>query len=296
MISTGPLAAAACAALLGRAAKAETQLSRAPSSAVHRITLDDGLRVIVKLHFGPARGKAEQQCRALQSVRTHTDLFVPAVLACDDVPPAAVLIMQDVGEADLGRATEAGWCTRAQALHALGDLLGRLHRLPADLGPDPPHARAPHDASRLISLCPPMLAAAAANALARAGEVLRDGDPVWCHGDLHPANVLATRTPVDRLGALYLVDFEEMVYTRREYDLAQCLVTSDALDQADRVRIEAGYGLSLDRDAIDALLVFHAVRGWVYAAHAEQRDRQLWAVRLRKTLDTFRDLQRTKGL
>lgn len=281
--------ALACRALLGREATLAKVLSRAPGSDVVRASLADGDSVIVKLHTGAQRRRAREQQRALAAVAAYTTVPTPRVLGCGGVPGtgASALIAVDLGQVDLGRAVRDGLCTRDQALEILSGLLARLHRLPMAAGPRPATGSGPRiDALALIERCPGPLAETVAPLLIRAAARARTAMPtVWCHGDLHPANVLFPQDGAGRLGPAHVIDFEQMVHAAPEYDVAQCLVTSDALAPSERARVAASYGSPLDQRLLDELIVFHAVRGLVYAAMAERRDASLWNRRVTCALE-----------
>lgn len=83
------------------------------------------------------------------------------------------------------------------------------------------------------------------------------------------------------------MDFEGTTLSTPEYDVAQTLVTCDALAPAPAARaiVTAAYGRSLDTDLLDAFVVFQIVRGWTFAAHVERRDRDAWTARLHHVLN-----------
>jgi aminoglycoside phosphotransferase (APT) family kinase protein len=288
-VSAGDAAAVACRVLLGRDAVDVRELSCSSASAVCRVELVGGGCAIVKLHFGAARRRAREQQRAMAAVAAYSAVPTARVLACGAVPVAgaAALITSDLGRVDLGCAVRDGICSRDQALELMGRLLARLHRMPLEAGPRPPSGRGPRiDAPALIARCPAALADAVGPVLARAAAAAREtARPVWCHGDLHPANVLLPQAAGGRLGPAHVIDFEQMLCAAPEYDLAQCLVTSDALTPGERARVEAAYGGALCPPLIDELIVFHAARGLVYAARDEGRDAPLWQARVHHALE-----------
>jgi aminoglycoside phosphotransferase (APT) family kinase protein len=288
-VSAHEAAALACRVLLGQAAADVRELSCSPTSAVCRVALVGAGHAIVKLHCRAERRRAREQQRAMTAVASYTAVATARVLACGTVPGigAAALITEDLGRIDLGRAVRDGMCSRDQALELLGRLLAQLHRMPTQAGPRPPEGSGPRiDAPALIARCPAPVADAVAPILARAADAARQaGRTVWCHGDLHPANVLLPQATAGRLGPAHVIDFEQMLCAVPEYDLAQCLVTSDALAPGERARVEAGYGSALSRSLLDELIVFQAVRGLVYAAHGEGRDAPLWQARVGYVLE-----------
>jgi aminoglycoside phosphotransferase (APT) family kinase protein len=113
---------------------------------------------------------------------------------------------------------------------------------------------------------------------------------VWCHGDLHFDNVIPWG---DGQVSEYLVDFEGTTWAVPEYDLAQTLVTCDALDARDLRTLTDAYGRPVHLPLLQAHIVFQALRGWTYAAHREGRDRTTWAARLDRALAITRLTQRT---
>ena len=277
------VAAVACRTLLGEQITQARILSDTPGSSVVRTHLVGGGSVIVRLHAGALRRRAREQQGAMAAVAAYTRVRTPRVLACGALPGGAVsaLITTDLGPVDLGRAVREGMCTRDQALEILGGLLALLHQLPLLCGPRPRAGRGARiDAPALIERCPAPLADTVAPVLDRAAtKALAAARPVWCHGDLHPANVLLPQAAPGDLGPAYVIDFEQMLCAAREYDLAQCLVTSDALAPRERALVTAGYSAPVDEKLLDELIVFHAVRGLVYAGHVEGRDTSLWSAR-----------------
>jgi aminoglycoside phosphotransferase (APT) family kinase protein len=276
---------AACRDLLEADVIAINCLSRAPRSAVYRATLaDQGHSVVVKLYEGLAARKAARERRAITAVASGGLVRTPAILGYGLLPgvEAAALIMQDLGTTTLSRAVWAGASSRPEALFLLGRLLAGVHQLsPA---PDRPGTGAmfPIHAADLQRHCPAWLRDAAAPALKRAA-VLTAADvrEVRCHGDLHPDNVIL------RAGIPYVVDFEQATCAVAEYDLAQTAVTSDALETDQLTQILAGYGWGVSQELLAALIVFHVVRGWVWAAVRENRDKALWSSRVHFVIDQY---------
>jgi aminoglycoside phosphotransferase (APT) family kinase protein len=275
------MSARACRTLLDRRIVQTTVLAETHSSTVVRAIAADGGSVIVKL-YGAERGRrAWEEQRALTAAGTLVP--VPQVLAYGPLPDTetTALIIADLGQVDLGDAVRDGRCTRTGALAVLGSLLALLHQLPMNAGPYPPTTRGPHtDASPLLRRCPRPLAAIGPTLTQAAVGAATSTRPVWCHGDLHPANVLFPYVSPGQLGPAYMIDLGQMVCAAPEYDVAQCLVVSDALTPTERAHVECAYGPGLDRSLLDDLIVFHAVRGWVYAAAAEGRDIPLWNARI----------------
>jgi len=112
-------------------------------------------------------------------------------------------------------------------------------------------------------------------------------DWVWCHGDLHPYNVVVCRD--DTEPTPYLLDFESAVQCVPEYDIAKSIVTGSALSGSDVNDILQGLGSNAftSRELIDALVVFHTVDGWLYAGQLEKRDCELWDEKLNYVLENY---------
>ncbi|MFJ9940611.1 phosphotransferase [Streptomyces erythrochromogenes] len=283
----------ACAAL-ANAAPAETfRVRTGPNAAVYRVRLADGRPVVVKLFAAGASHGAADEARLLAAVAASRRVRVPAVIGQGPVPGLTVsaLVTSDAGTRTLGDAIGAGQMPRPAALLRLALLLNAFHTIKAPTG-----ARlAPgigQQVSALGSHCPKQVFARLTPAL----EVIAAGGRrerlVWCHGDLHLDNVIRSGDRHFLAGEAvgphlpeYVVDFEAATVDVPEYDLAQTLVTCDALEPSDRVFMAAAYGRPLDGRLLDAYVAFQAVRGWTYAAHREGRDRDAWAARLHQALD-----------
>lgn len=276
------LAATACRRLLGAQVIAVEPIAAATSLRVHRVALQDGRRVILKLYFARA-GSAEAERRALTCLAAHTDVLTPTILASGAVQDGRVeaLVLDDLGPSNLGERVAAGYCSRHDALTAVGSLLARIHSLPLDCGPGNPSRLRPRVlAETLLSHCPSGLGVIAAEVVSRAKEAItQPRQQIWCHGDLHPANIIPVGQQFDA-AALHVVDLEQAACSVPEYDVAQSLVTSDALDAAGQSALLSGYSLPLDYELITLMIRFHALRGWAYAATTERRDVDLWAQRL----------------
>jgi len=108
----------------------------------------------------------------------------------------------------------------------------------------------------------------------------------WCHGDLHPANIVPIGRALDA-ASLHVVDLEQFSCSIPEYDVAQSLVTSDALDSRGRNALLSGYPAPLDGELLTALTAYQALRGWAYAATRERRDVALWTRRVELALQPF---------
>ncbi|MFJ6047649.1 phosphotransferase [Streptomyces sp. NPDC092307] len=282
----------ACAELAGAASAETVRVRTGPKTAVYRVRLADGRPVVVKLFAADTSHRAADEARLLAAVTEARRVWVPAVIGHGPVPGLTVsaLITADAGTKTLRDAVRAGQMPRPAALLRLALLMAAFHtmetpawgRLAPGIG---------QQVSALASHCPRQVF----NRLAPALEVIAGGARrermVWCHGDLHLENVILGGDRHLIPGGIgephlpeYVVDFEAATVEVPEYDLAQTLVTCDALEPADRVFMAAAYGRPVDTRLLDAYLAFQAVRGWTYAAHREGRDRDAWAARLHLAL------------
>ncbi|MFE2475694.1 phosphotransferase [Streptomyces sp. NPDC059389] len=289
---TCPAVERACAELAGSAPAETVQARRGPKTAVYRVRLADGRPVVVKLFATDTTHGAADEARLLAAVTAAGRVRVPVVIGHGPVPGLAVsaLVIADAGTSTLGDAVRAGQIPRPAALLRLALLMAAFHSAKAPPGV----LLAPgigHQVSALATHCPKQLFVRLAPALEVIAAGARVERLVWCHGDLHLENVVRgddLRLTSSEHGRLrlpdYLVDFEAATVEVPEYDLAQTLVTCDALAPSDRVFMAAAYGRPVDTRLLDAYVAFQAVRGWTYAAHLEGRDRDAWTARLHLAL------------
>ncbi|MFF2787653.1 phosphotransferase family protein [Streptomyces sp. NPDC058049] len=282
----------ACTALAGSAPAETVRVRIGPKTAVYRIRLADGRLVVVKLFAAGVSHSAADEARLLTVITGSGRVRVPVVIGHGPVPGLTVsaLITADAGTRTLSDAVRAGQMPRPAALLRLALLMAAFHTIeaPAEVRLAPGIGQ---QVSALASHCPKRVF----NQLAPALEVIAGGARrerlVWCHGDLHLDNVIsgADRRITASTGGEphlpeYVVDFEAATIEAPEYDLAQTLVTCDALETSDRIFMAAAYGRHIDTRLLDAYVAFQAVRGWTYAAHREGRDRDAWAARLHLAL------------
>ncbi|GHB74227.1 hypothetical protein GCM10010377_75770 [Streptomyces viridiviolaceus] len=291
MSRSEPVVARACALLLKASARDVTTLVLTPKAGVYRVRLTDGRRVVVKL-YAPARSyTAFTERDLMRAVSAAGHVATPTVLACGTVPPhgATVLIASDLGERTLGQAVRDKAVSEREAMHRCGRILAQIHQVP--VAPSlVAHRSLARQCALLRRVGPSELLHRIRPALDRV-EAACDmpAHLVLCHGDLHLENVLLPmRGPM--AGTEHVIDFEETTYCVPEYDLAQTLVTCDVMTGPARNHLVAAHGGSVAAGLLDALIIFHTVRGWTYAALAEKRDRGLWAARLDHVLATFAPL------
>ncbi|MCX5585546.1 aminoglycoside phosphotransferase family protein [Streptomyces erythrochromogenes] len=282
----------ACAELAGAAPTETVRVRTGPKTAVYRVQLADGRRVVVKLFAADVSHSAADEARLLAVVAESGRVRVPAVIGHGPVPGLTVcaLITSDAGSNTLRDAVRAGQMPLPAALLRLALLMAAFHTIEAPAGV----RLAPgigQQVSALATNCPRQLFVRLAPALEVIAGGARRERLVWCHGDLHLENVIrgADRRLIAGLSGEphlpeYVVDFEAATVEAPEYDLAQTLVTCDALEPSDRVFMAAAYGRPVDTPLLDAYVAFQAVRGWTYAARREGRDRDAWAARLRLAL------------
>ncbi|MFI6056007.1 phosphotransferase family protein [Streptomyces violascens] len=294
MSSRYPAVERACDVLAGASAVSVARAARGPLASVYRVVLVDGRRVVVKLFAPRGRHDAGAEALALRAVAESGRVAVPEVVGVGPVPgfAATALVSDDVGSDTLGDLVRAGLVAPERALGRLGALLGAFHGIAAPVGV-PMSPGVIEQASAVVRRCPALLVPRVRPAL----EVIVDrcADAafyVWCHGDLHWDNAMIAAAGLQHLAdggaegqlAERVVDFEGTTLCVPEYDVAQTLVTCDALTPTTRAAVVAAYGRPLDRGLLDALVVFQAVRGWTFAAHVERRDRAVWAPRLHRVL------------
>ncbi|MFD9518149.1 phosphotransferase [Streptomyces sp. NPDC059979] len=282
----------ACAELAGAAPTETVRVRTGPKTAVYRVRLADGRRVVVKLFAADVSHSAADEARLLAVVAEAGRVRVPAVIGHGPVPGLTVcaLITSDAGTNTLRDAVRAGQMPRPAALLRLALLMAAFHTIeaPAGVRLTPGVGQ---QVGALATHCPRQLFVRLAPALEVIAGGARRERLVWCHGDLHLENVIPGADRRLVVGASgephlpeYVVDFEAATVEVPEYDLAQTLVTCDALEPSDRVFMAAAYGRPIDTPLLDAYVAFQAARGWTYAAHREGRDRDAWAARLRLAL------------
>lgn len=273
----------ACQEWLGTAVGELSCLCVAPTSAVLRAELVVGggpANVVVKLYRASAVWKADRERNVIDAVSASPRLTAPRVLAHGYLPAiaATALVLEDRGAATLQNQVQTGQCSPHDALRQLGRVLREFHTLP------PSALSGTTDVPRAVASLrrhlPEALLVQSAEALTRAAELASAATSVSCHGDLHLSNVLAPGED----GRTCLIDFEEATTAPAEYDVAQTIVTTDAFTPDERSSLLSSYDAHLHAELLDQLTVFHALRGWLYAAVRENRDVELWNVRLRTTL------------
>ncbi|WP_327134110.1 aminoglycoside phosphotransferase family protein [Streptomyces sp. NBC_01343] len=286
----------ACTELAGSAPAETVRVRNGPKTAVYRVRLADGCPVMVKLFAADTTHGAADEARLLAAVaaagRVRVRVRVPTVIGYGPVPGLTVsaLVTTDAGTSTLGDAVRAGQMPRPAALLRLALLMAAFHSVKAPAGV-PLAPGIGQQVSALAAHCPKQVFVRLAPALEVIAAGARLERLVWCHGDLHLENVICgdDRRPTagehgrPRLPD-YLVGFEAATVEVPEYDLAQTLVTCDALEPSDRLFVAAAYGRPVDTRLLDAYVTFQAVRGWTYAAHREGRDRDAWAARLHLAL------------
>lgn len=280
----------ACTTLTGASPLQVRRTSTGAGTAVYRALLADRRRVVVKLFPANCVHGAEEEAQVLTAIATSGRVAVPVVIGCGPVPGlnVTVLITADIGTSTMGQEVREGRMPRQAAMVRLALLLAAFHSVPP-----PSTARLAlgiREQVRALSRhCPHDVFAQLTPAL----EVIAQSDAakrtVWCHGDLHFDNVIRSYCRSAHAGSHnlpnYVVDFEASTACAPEYDLAQTLVTCDALTPADRLFLVAAYGGRIDTRLLDAFVVFQAVRGWTYAAHREGRHHHTWAARLQQSLN-----------
>lgn len=267
----------ACNRLLGAAPMRAVPLARSEHSAVFRVWLPNVERpVIVKVYQGTAAWKADKEQRVIEGLAAsgHRAFTTPAVLAAGLLPDGVrALCLQD-GGTSLQDALDQFRYPRTKALSVLNKLLASVHLQP-DL--QVPRLRSLAEQVRhLQERLPLSVHDATAQVL---DDVLTAGaraEQVWCHGDLHFANILLPEGQPDAPPCL--IDFEETTYAPAAYDLAQSAVTTETLDPAGLALLTRGH--EVDPRLLDGLIVFHCLRGRFYA----HRDTARWHTRLEAAL------------
>ncbi|MFI6347198.1 aminoglycoside phosphotransferase family protein [Streptomyces sp. NPDC050560] len=286
-----PVVELACTALAGTSLVEVRRASTNAGTAVYRVALSDERHVVVKLVAAGRSHSADDEARLLAAVAASGRVAVPAVIASGSIPGlgTTALITADVGPSTLGEAVREGQVTKLAAMVRLARLLNVFHTIkPPANSPLAPGILA--QISALARHCPSSVFALLAPALEVIAEGAADGRQVWCHGDLHFENVVHQSASEQNSGRNGLsetvIDLAASTVCVPEYDLAQTLVTCDALAPSDRVLLAAAYGWPVDHRLVDAFVIFQAVRGWTYAAYREGRHSRLWAARLRQALNS----------
>ena len=185
------------------------------------------------------------------------------------------------GEPLLTVIGQAPW-TAPRRLHELADLQARLHAIPVDGCPLPATGAL---VDRWLARRGPeirSIANARANTvlsrLEQRADVVRDEQPVVCHGDFHPLNVLSARTAAGWQHVV--IDWTEAVVGDRHFDVARTLALFRvawiaASSPAERLVLRAaGPGLvriyrrayqraaPLERDRLAYWSAAHYLYGW----------------------------------
>ncbi|MBD0743980.1 phosphotransferase [Streptomyces sp. CBMA152] len=282
----------ACTQLAGAPPAETAHIRSAPKTTVFRVLLTDNRRVVVKLFAAGASHGAADEARLLAAVAESRRVRVPAVIGHGPVPGLTVsaLITADAGTKTLGDALRVGQIPRPAALLRLALLMAAFHSIPTPAGTSQT-AGIDRQVTDLSAHCPKQVFTRLAPALEVIAAGARRERLVWCHGDLHLENVICggDRQPITTSDGEphlpeYVVDFEATTVEVPEYDLAQTLVTCDALEPSDRVFMAAAYGRPVDTRLLDAYVAFQAARGWTYAAQREGRDRDMWSARLHQAV------------
>ncbi|MGW3651681.1 phosphotransferase [Streptomyces sp. NPDC000878] len=279
-----PVVARACSALLSTGAAGARRLKLGSRSAVYRVSLTDGRRVVVKVFTDSASRNAITEGRMIEAVTGF--VRVPAVLGCGPVPghQAKAIVTTDLGPLTLDGAIKADRLPRAQGLGHLGTLLGRFHEIP----PTPGLAVRPF--AEHVAWLDRRSPRTVMNRLEPALHIMaeRCADPslmVTGHGDLHGDNiVIPEHGPT--AGLLHVVDFAQSGPCVPEFDVAQTLTVTGAVESNDREQVTGAYGRPLDADLVDASVAFHTVRCWVCADRSSDgADRARWARRLIRAVE-----------
>lgn len=309
----GSAVVAACQEVLAVDVTGIRCLSRAPTSSVYRVCLESGGPVIVKLYLRSATRKVAKEQWMIRSLSTSTTIHTATILGHSYLAEqgANILITTDLGNHNLWRSVQEGVLSRREALRMVGRLLALLHESPfaqPDMnipsvntvreGPEGALAiLAREQLSIMRREVPKQIAAYVEPALRRLVDLDRESRLfTWCHGDLHPANVMMV--PTGGVQIPHLIDFESAAFCVREYDLAKSIVTSSALGEEDHGAVLAGYGgpSVVSRELLCSLIVFHAMDGWIHGALREQRDQSLWRSRVDDVLTYYAPLFRKGNL
>lgn len=288
-----PVISRACSGLLSADALSSRMIKAGSRSAVYRVAVADGRRVIVKVFSDTARRNAISEGRVIEAAKGF--IRAPAVLGCGPVPGqgATALITADLGDLTLDGAVEAGCINRQPALEHLGVLLARFHQIPGRRAGLPVRPFTEH-VDWLARRC----SREALDQLEPALDVLADrcaeqDRMMLGHGDLHGDNILIPEYGPDS-GLLHVIDFAQSALSIPEFDVAQTLTVTDSVEPAERQQVIAAYGDGLDEPLVDASVAFHTVRCWVHATlSGDEAGRQQWAARLHRATERTPHLFRT---
>lgn len=288
-----PVIARACSGLLSVGAVSSQRLKAGSRSAVYRVALADGRRVIVKVFSDTASRNAISEGRVIEAAAGIVP--VPAVLGCGLVPghPATALVTADLGDLTLDGAIKAGRITRRQALEHLGILLARFHQIPGRRAGLPVRPFAEHVAW-LTRRCSREVMGRLEPALDAMADPCAEQDRmVLGHGDLHGDNIVIPEHGPDA-GLLHVIDFAQTTLCVPEFDVAQTLTVTSAVEPEERQYVTAAYGRSLDEALVEASVAFHTVRCWTHAVESgDEPSRARWAAQLHRAAERTPHLFRT---
>lgn len=114
---------------------------------------------------------------------------------------------------------------------------------------------------------------ALAEALAADLPKLWDEPASFCHGDLHPSNVIPTRT------GIVVIDWEQSAWLSAAWELTKMAIVADLpVHSWEELTRQAG----INRQQFQILVRLHVVEGLHYAVKQENRDHELWLERARR--------------
>lgn len=280
-----PVISRACSGLLSADAVSSRRIKAGSRSAVYRVAVADGRRVIVKVFSNTARRNAISEGRVIEAARGF--VRVPAVLGCGLVPGhgATALVTADLGDLTLDGAVKADRIARQLALEHLGILLARFHQIPGRRAGPPVRPFTEH-VTWLARRCSRKVMDQLEPALNVIADRCAEQDRmVLGHGDLHGDNILIPEQGPGA-GLLHVIDFAQSALCAAEFDVAQTLAVTDSVEWAERRQLIAAYGDGLDERLVDASVAFHTVRCWAHASlSGDEADRLHWTVRLRRATE-----------
>lgn len=95
----------------------------------------------------------------------------------------------------------------------------------------------------------------------------------FCHGDLHPSNVIPTRT------GIAVIDWEHSAWLSAAWDITKMAIVADLPVRSwEELARQAG----MNRRQLQILVRLHVVEGLYYAVEQENRDHELWRERARR--------------